>query len=99
MCGVGWRSFQNKKEDGAYIEDDWRINGFPTFYLLDAEGAIAQSWVGREVGSYSTFKWEMQKAFWYSKTLVEEIVGAPADIISTGPDRIETIVRRHPFGS
>lgn len=29
---------------------------------------------------------------------VEEIVGCPADIISTGPDRVETIVRRHPFG-
>jgi len=30
-------------------------------------------------------------------TRVEEIVGAPADIISTGPDRVETIIRRHPF--
>lgn len=30
-------------------------------------------------------------------TRVEEIVGAPADIISTGPDRIETIIRRHPY--
>ncbi|MDT8404900.1 adenylosuccinate synthase [Sulfuriflexus sp.] len=29
---------------------------------------------------------------------IEEIVGAPADIISTGPDRVETIIRRHPFG-
>jgi adenylosuccinate synthase len=30
---------------------------------------------------------------------IEEIVAAPIDIISTGPDRIETIVRRHPFGN
>ncbi len=29
---------------------------------------------------------------------VEELVGAPIDIISTGPDRDETIVLRHPFG-
>jgi adenylosuccinate synthase len=29
---------------------------------------------------------------------VEELVGAPIDIISTGPDRNETIVLRHPFG-
>jgi adenylosuccinate synthase len=29
---------------------------------------------------------------------VEELVGAPIDIISTGPDREETIVLRHPFG-
>ncbi|MCY1438244.1 Adenylosuccinate synthetase [compost metagenome] len=29
---------------------------------------------------------------------VEELVGAPIDIISTGPDRNETIILRHPFG-
>ncbi|MCY1408496.1 Adenylosuccinate synthetase [compost metagenome] len=29
---------------------------------------------------------------------VEELVGAPVDIISTGPDRNETIILRHPFG-
>ena len=28
---------------------------------------------------------------------IEELVGAPIDIISTGPDRNETIVLRHPF--
>ena len=28
---------------------------------------------------------------------IEEVVGAPIDIISTGPDRLETIVLRHPF--
>ena len=27
----------------------------------------------------------------------EELIGAPIDIISTGPDRNETIVLRHPF--
>ena len=30
---------------------------------------------------------------------LEELVGAPIDIISTGPDREETILLRHPFGS
>lgn len=29
---------------------------------------------------------------------IESVVGAPIDIISTGPDRVETIVLRHPFG-
>ena len=33
----------------------------------------------------------------YIKRL-EELVGAPIDIISTGPDREETILLRHPFG-
>jgi len=28
---------------------------------------------------------------------IEALVGAPVDIISTGPDRVETIVLRHPF--
>ena len=28
---------------------------------------------------------------------IEELVGIPIDIISTGPDREQTIVRRHPF--
>ena len=28
---------------------------------------------------------------------LSELVEAPIDIISTGPDRAETIVRRHPF--
>jgi adenylosuccinate synthase len=30
---------------------------------------------------------------------IEALVGAPIDVISTGPDRVETIVLRHPFGS
>ena len=28
---------------------------------------------------------------------LQELVGAPVDIISTGPDRRETVVSRHPF--
>ena len=28
---------------------------------------------------------------------LEELVGAPIDIVSTGPDRVETIVVRHAF--
>jgi adenylosuccinate synthase len=30
---------------------------------------------------------------------LEELVKAPIDIISTGPDRVETIVLRHPFSA
>ena len=29
---------------------------------------------------------------------IEELAGVPVDIISTGPDREETIIRHHPFG-
>ncbi len=28
---------------------------------------------------------------------LEALIGAPVDIVSTGPDRVETIVLRHPF--
>jgi adenylosuccinate synthase len=28
---------------------------------------------------------------------IEEVVGTPIDIVSTGPDRVETIVLRHPY--
>lgn len=30
---------------------------------------------------------------------IEELADTPVDIISTGPDRVETIVLRHPFGA
>jgi adenylosuccinate synthase len=28
---------------------------------------------------------------------IEELTGAPVDVVSTGPDRVETIVLRHAF--
>ena len=28
---------------------------------------------------------------------IEEIVKVPVDIVSTGPDREQTIIKRHPF--
>ena len=30
---------------------------------------------------------------------IEALAGVPVDIISTGPDRDETIVRRHPYAA
>jgi len=29
---------------------------------------------------------------------IEELCGIPIDIISTGPERAETVLRRHPLG-
>jgi adenylosuccinate synthase len=29
--------------------------------------------------------------------MIEEVSGLPIDVISTGPDRSQTIVKRHPF--
>ncbi|GAM69782.1 adenylosuccinate synthetase [Vibrio sp. JCM 19236] len=39
-----------------------------------------------------------QAALDYIKRL-EELTGVPIDIISTGPDRNETIIKVHPFNS
>jgi hypothetical protein len=36
-----------------------------------------QNWVPRDVSGYLTFNWRMKEAFEYSKTLVDEIAGAP----------------------
>ena len=38
-----------------------------------------------------------QNAKNYLKRL-EEMVGVPVDIVSTGPERDETIILNHPFG-
>lgn len=36
---ITWRSFQNEKEEGR-ISEDWSVQGWPTIYLIDAEGKI-----------------------------------------------------------
>ena len=36
---VTWRSFQNDGPDVA-ISDTWQVRGWPTVYLIDAEGVI-----------------------------------------------------------
>jgi adenylosuccinate synthase len=52
-------------------------------------------WKDSTVG-VKTFEQLPANAQTYLKRM-EELCGVPADIISTGPDREETIVRRHPF--
>ncbi len=36
---ITWRSFQNEHEDGS-ISDAWNVSGWPTIYVMDAEGKI-----------------------------------------------------------
>jgi adenylosuccinate synthase len=52
-------------------------------------------WSESTVGTRSMDKLPQAARDYLSK--VEELCGAPIDIISTGPDREETLVRRHPF--
>ena len=44
--GINWRSFQNMKEDGVSIAGEWHVESWPTFYLLDADGVVARTWLG-----------------------------------------------------
>jgi len=52
-------------------------------------------WSESTVGTRSMDKLPQAARDYLSK--VEELCGAPIDIISTGPDREETLVKRHPF--
>ena len=45
--GVTWRSFWCGERGGAgAIPSEWRINTWPTLYLIDGKGVIRQRWVG-----------------------------------------------------
>jgi thiol-disulfide isomerase/thioredoxin len=41
--GVTWRSF--RQGPGQQVIDAWRVHGWPTFYLIDAEGIVRCRWV------------------------------------------------------
>lgn len=39
--GLNWRSFQNTPEGAeTSISDTWRVRGWPTIVVIDAEGTI-----------------------------------------------------------
>jgi adenylosuccinate synthase len=78
-------------------------NGHPTTVPFDAEGwedvqPVYETLPGWTETTFGVTSWEQlpANAQTYIKRL-EALVGAPVDIISTGPDRVETIVLRHPF--
>lgn len=78
-------------------------NGNAISVPFDAEGweqvqPVYESMAGWHENTVGVQSWDdlPANAQAYIKR-IEELVGAPADIISTGPDRIETIVLRHPF--
>jgi hypothetical protein len=43
---VTWRSFQNKREGKEDIANEWKVQGWPTLYLVDHKGVIKKKWVG-----------------------------------------------------
>lgn len=83
----------------AYQDD----NGKPLAVPYDAEGWAKVRPVYEEMPGWSestvgakTLEELPANARAYIKRL-EELIKAPIDIVSTGPDRVETIVLRHPF--
>ncbi len=86
------------------VASGYRINGEVRDILPVGAEALAicepiyedhPGWKESTVGVQSFDKLP-KNAQTYLKRL-EELVGAPIAIISTGPDRVETIIQRHPF--
>src|ERR1700745_3190014 len=43
---VTWRSFQNQRKDQKAIADEWKVQGWPTLYLVDHKGVIKKKGLG-----------------------------------------------------
>jgi hypothetical protein len=44
---ISWRSFKNaSKANDKTISDNWKVQGWPTLYLIDHKGVIRKKWVG-----------------------------------------------------
>jgi adenylosuccinate synthase len=78
-------------------------NGKPAHNPVDAEdyeGLVpvyeeVPGWSDSTLGARALEQLPEQARNYIKK--IETVVGAPIDIISTGPERLETIVLRHPF--
>lgn len=78
-------------------------NGNAMGIPFDAEGwaqatPIYKEFKGWDASTVGAKRWEdlppLAQAYIEK---IQELIGVPVDIVSTGPDRVETIVLRHPF--
>jgi len=44
--GITWRSFRDEISHERAISVDWKVIGYPTFYLIDQKGIIRKRWIG-----------------------------------------------------
>ncbi len=44
--GMTWKSFRNEAQGQAELADLWHVTGYPTLFLVDAEGIVRQRWMG-----------------------------------------------------
>lgn len=84
---VGYRDQQGKALSVPFDSDGW-----------DKIVPVYEELPGWQENTFGAQKLEdlPDNAIAYIKRL-ENLIGAPVDIVSTGPDRVETIVLRHPF--
>ena len=84
----------------GYTIDGNAIPGLPAVSDQFAECApVYEEWPGWQESTVGVTNFDdlPQKARDYL-TRIEELAGVPVDIISTGPDREQTIIKTHPFG-
>ena len=84
----------------GYEIDGEPIAGLPVIVDRFAEcKPVYEEWSGWQASTFGVTNYDdlPQKARDYLAR-IEELAGVPVDIISTGPDREETIIKTHPFG-
>ena len=86
---IGYQNSAGEKVGMPMHADDYR-DITPIYETLPG-------WSESTVGAQSLEQLPANARAYISR--IEALIGAPADVVSTGPDRIETIVLRHAFGS
>ena len=84
----------------GYEIDGKEITGLPVLVDRFADcRPVYEEWQGWQQSTVGVTRFEAlpDKARAYLAR-IEELAGVPIDIISTGPDREQTIIKRHPFG-
>ena len=84
----------------GYEIDGKEITGLPVLVDRFADcRPVYEEWQGWQHSTVGVTRFEAlpDKARAYLAR-IEELAGVPIDIISTGPDREQTIIKRHPFG-
>ncbi|MBL4867145.1 MAG: adenylosuccinate synthetase, partial [Pseudomonadales bacterium] len=81
-----------KGKDGATVESPVDIESYDALEPVYEE---LPGWSESTVGAKTVEELPTAAAAYIKR--IEELVGAPIDIISTGPDRVETIVLNNPF--
>ena len=83
----------------GYQIDGEAISGVPVLVDRFAEcRPVYEEWAGWQESTFGVTNYAdlPEKARAYLSR-IEELAGVPVDIISTGPDREQTIIKSHPF--